>query len=121
VADLYLDDCQDSDLLVALLAAAGHSVRSPRQVGTHGASDAEHLEFATGAGCALITRNVEDFRGLHAEWQTQHRAHCGILLVYRENIKGKDMAAGDIVCAIGNLLTSGLPIVNELHVLNHWR
>jgi hypothetical protein len=26
-----------------------------------------------------------------------------------------------IILAVGNLLASGLPIVNELHILNHWR
>lgn len=31
------------------------------------------------------------------------------------------MKPRDIVHAIGNLLVSGLPITNKIHVLNHWR
>ncbi|MCS6860835.1 MAG: hypothetical protein NZT92_11010 [Abditibacteriales bacterium] len=33
----------------------------------------------------------------------------------------KDMTKPDIVRAIGNLLAAGLPVVNEVHILNHWR
>jgi hypothetical protein len=32
-----------------------------------------------------------------------------------------DMEPPDIVQALGNLIASGLPIANEIHVLNHWR
>ena len=39
----------------------------------------------------------------------------------QENIRGKDMEPADIVRAIGKLLASGVPVVNELHALNHWR
>jgi len=49
-----------------------------------------------------------------------HRHH-GILLIYEDNVRGKDMEPPDIVRAIGNLLASGLPIANEVHALNHWR
>jgi len=119
--ELYLDDCLDSDRLLVTLVSAGHRTVSPRAVGTSGARDYQHLEYASAHGLALLTRNAEDFEKLHDDWQAQGRAHAGILLIYLDNIKGKDMEPADIVRAIGNLVASGLPIANEIHVLNHWR
>lgn len=119
--EIYLDDCADDDDLVAFLSQAGHGVHTPRTEGTLGVSDPRHLEYASAHGYSLLTLNPEDFRTLHQRWQVQGRAHSGILLVYQDNIKGKDMEPPDIVRAIGNLLASGLPIANELHVLNQWR
>ncbi|MCS6862557.1 MAG: DUF5615 family PIN-like protein [Abditibacteriales bacterium] len=118
---LYLDDCADDDRLIAFLQNAGYTVISPRQVGTRHADDDIHLEYAAQHGCALITYDTDDFLTWHADWQAQGRTHSGIFLIYRENIKGKDMTPPDIVRAIGNLLASGLPITNEIYVLNHWR
>jgi hypothetical protein len=80
-----------------------------------------HLEYAAAHGFILITQNPKDFRNLHDRWQAQGRSHSGILLIYRDNIKGKDMEPAEVVQAIGNLLASGLPIANEIHSLNHWR
>jgi Domain of unknown function (DUF5615) len=121
VADLYLDDCLDGDYLIALLRRAGHTVDSPRQLGTRGIDDPEHLELAAQRNRALVTQNVGDFLELHRTWQNEGRLHGGILLIYQENDRGKDMEPPDIVRAIGNLLASGLPIANQVHVLNHWR
>ena len=70
---------------------------------------------------ALITKNPRDFWLLHGQWQSAGRAHSGILLIYEDNIKGKDIEPSDIVRALANLLASGQPIASEIHVLNHWR
>jgi hypothetical protein len=94
---------------------------TPRTVGTLGRSDDEHLEYASQHKLTLVTRNPDDFRERHDLWQAQGRGHAGILLVFLDNIKGKDMQPADIVRAIRNLVASGLPIVNEIHTLNHWR
>ena len=119
--EIYLDDCADANDLVVLLRQAGHVVRTPRTEGTRGVDDPVHLAYAAAHGCALITKNPKDFRLLHHEWQSQGQSHSGLLLIYEENIVGKDPEPADIVRAIGNLLASGLPIANEIHVLNHWR
>jgi hypothetical protein len=119
--DLYIDDCIDNDWLAAALARAGHRVVTPRSVGTRGIRDPRHLEHATANGLVLLTRNPTDFDELHKEWQAQGRAHSGILVVCMDNIKGKDMSPADVVRAIANLVASGLPVANEIHVLNHWR
>jgi predicted nuclease of predicted toxin-antitoxin system len=119
--EFYLDDCADADDLMEFLRQAGHSVHSPRGEGTRGVDDPVHLAHAAARGYILITKDPDDFRQLHAEWQRQGQAHAGILLIYEENIRGKDMEAADIVRAIGKLQASGVPILNELHVLNQWR
>jgi hypothetical protein len=118
---IYLDDSADDDDLVAYLSRAGHTVYTPRSEGTRGALDPRHLEYAATHGYALITKNPDDFRKLHNDWQAQGRTHSGIWLIYQDNIKGKDMEPREIAHAIGNLLASGLPIINEIHTLNHWR
>ncbi len=119
--NFYLDDCADDDDLAVFLSQAGHNVYTPRSEGTSGVDDPIHMEYAAAHGYALITKNPSDFRDLHDDYQAQERTHSGILLIYQYNIKGKDMLPRDIVRAIGNLLASGLPIANEVHVLNHWR
>ncbi len=119
--DLYLDDCADSNQLVSLLQGAGHRVETPRSAGLSGRPDIDHLDYAARNRLTLVTKNPADFQRLHDEYRTQGRDHGGILLVYQDNIRGKDMTALDTVRAIGNLRASGLPIAGEIHVLNHWR
>jgi hypothetical protein len=119
--EIYLDDCADSDLLGSYLEQAGHHVFTPSSEGIVGSDDPVHLAHAAAKGCTLITKDPDDYTQLHHEWQRQGRAHHGILLIYDESIFGKDMEPPDIVRAISKLLASGIPIADELHVLNHWR
>jgi hypothetical protein len=121
MARLYLDECLDGDLLIALLRNAGHEVEYPRHAGTSGSDDEQQLQFAARQGLVLVTQNVRDFLDLHDSWQEAGRTHSGLLLVYRSGSPAKDMGAHDIVHAIARLLETGLPIRNELYVLNHWR
>lgn len=118
---IYPDDCADANDLATMLRDAGHQVYTPRTERNLGIPDPSHLAYAATHGFALVTKNPRDFRNLHAEWQRLGRRHAGILLVYMDNILGKDMEPADIVTALQNLLATGLPIDNELHVLNHWR
>jgi hypothetical protein len=47
--------------------------------------------------------------------------HAGIVLVRADNDPHRDMKDGDVARALRNLETAGVPIANELHILNHWR
>ena len=118
---IYLDDCADDNLLGILLRNAGHVVITPRDAGTLGWDDQKHLEYAANHRYVLLTKNPEDFVDLHHEWQAQELSHPGILLIYQDNIIGKDMTRNDIVRTIRNLLNSGIRIANEVHILNQWR
>jgi ABC-type branched-subunit amino acid transport system ATPase component len=119
--NIYLDDSADSDLWITYLTNAGYGVISPRGAGTSGLSDSKHLEYAATHGYVLLTRNPDDFKTEHQNWQAQGRAHAGIFLVYQDNNVIKDMKATDVVRAIANLLASGIPIANEIYTLNQWR
>jgi predicted nuclease of predicted toxin-antitoxin system len=119
--DFYLDDCAYSKQLVHLLQQTGHTVRTPRTENLTGQDDPVHLAYAAAQDCILITKNPHDFEMLHHEWQRQRREHCGILLIYQDNVRTKDMRPADIVRAISKLLASAVPLANELHNLNHWR
>ena len=118
---IYLDDCADDDDLVAFLSQAGHDVHTPRTERTRGAADPRHLEYAAARDFTLVTQNPSDFRKLHAAWQAQGRTHSGILLIYQDNVRDKDMEPADVASAIDRLIASAVPIANEIHVLNHWR
>jgi len=120
-AVLYLDDCSDANELIALARQAGLEVRTPRGESTEGWDDDRHLAYAASHGYMLLTYNVKDFRALHAQWQAEGRRHHGILVVYFENNRLRDMKRPNIIRAILNLFNSGLPLENEFHVLNHWR
>ena len=118
---IYLDDCSDHNRLIHSLTQAGHTVISPRTADTTGWNDPDHLEYAATHGYLLLTHNPSDFLRLHRDWQEQGRTHSGIFVIYRDNNVRKDMSYADTVRAIANLLASGLPIVNEIYILNQWR
>ena len=118
---IYLDDCSDDDNLITFLAQAGYTVISPRTAGTKGWEDPDHLAYAAGNGYVLLSHNPDDFDDLHRDWQAQGHTHSGIFLVYQDNNVRKDMTPTDIIRAIGNLLVSGLPIANEVYILNQWQ
>lgn len=114
---LYLDDCSNSRELTAKLRDAGHDVLIPVDVGTRGASDRVHIERAIAERRLLTTHNCRDFEHLHRK--LVH--HPGIVGIYRDNDASRDMTYDQIVAALRNLETSGLPLENAFHVLNVWR
>jgi hypothetical protein len=118
---IYLDDCADDKLLESLLTQAGYTVVTPRSADTKGWHDPDHLHYAAQGGYALPTSNPADFVALHQQWQAQGQEYAGILLVYYDNIKAKDMQPRDIVGALENLIASGLPLTNAIYNLNQWR
>jgi len=69
----------------------------------------------------VLTRNHDDFRDLHKVVRTTAGKHCGILIIRSDNDVSRDMTTRQIVAAIGKLESAGVPIENEMHILNHWR
>ena len=118
---LYLDDNTARPLLTTLLRKAGHDVVIPADVGTAGLSDPRHLTYAVQHDRVLLTHDHHDFDDLHRLVQATGGSHAGILVVRLDNDPKRDMKDADIVRAIAKLEASGVPIANELHVLNHWR
>ena len=77
---LYLDDDLDGNILFGLLQHAGHTVVSPRAVGTRGVLDSVHLRYAADHDLVLLTANAKDFLALHAQWQQDGQEHPRMLL-----------------------------------------
>jgi predicted nuclease of predicted toxin-antitoxin system len=119
--NLYLDDDSAKALLATLLRKAGHQVIVPTSVGLSGAADPDHFLHAVQNSLVLLTRNHDDFRVLHLLVQAAGGRHPGFLVVRRDNDPTRDMKDRDIVRAIANLEGAGVPIENDLHILNHWR
>ena len=118
---LYLDDNAADRRLVALLRKDGHVVTIPGDVGQAGATDPRHLLHAIRIDCSILTNDYADFTDLHDLIIGSGGGHPGVLLVYSENDPTRDMTQRGIAVAIKNLESSGVPLANELHVLNQWR
>ncbi len=114
---IYLDDCAYAKALVALLRSAGHQVLTPVEAGTLGRRDEVHFQYAVAHGLTLLTRNPDDFARLHEAC----REHAGILVIYQDNDRQRDMSYADIVKAIANLEQAGMTVERSFHVLNAWR
>ncbi len=119
--NIYLDDNLAGQPLAGLLRRAGHRVTLPLMVGMSGATDPRHLLYALQHGLPLLTADPSDFEDLHTLVTLSGGSHGGILLVYSDNDPKRDMKPGEIVKAIAKLEASGLPLANELYVVNHWR
>jgi hypothetical protein len=118
---LYLDDDSTHHLLLKLLGKTDRDVQLPMDAKISGESDAVHLRHAIRSGRVFLTRNHKDFQELHELLLEAGGKHPGILVVRKDNNPKRDLTAAGIVRAIDRLLASGVPIENELHILNHWR
>ena len=119
--NLYIDDDSIKAALVARLRKSGHRVTVPADASLAGASDPSHFLYAVKASLVLMTRNYDDFQILHLLVQATQGSHPGIVAIRFDNDPTRDMKDAEIVRAIENLEQSGAPVLNELHILNHWR
>jgi hypothetical protein len=118
---IYLDDDSASRQLSQLLRNAGHEASTPADLGTSGAPDPVHPTRAIRDGRVFPTRNSRDFTLLHDLVRSSGGRHPGILLLHFDNDPTRDLTPKGIVKAISELEASGVPVADELHVLNHWR
>jgi hypothetical protein len=70
---------------------------------------------------ALLSRNHGDFKSLHDLIVAAHGHYSGLLIVRRDNDPTRDLKPAGIVRAIRNLQAAGVPIRDQLQILNHWR
>ena len=118
---IYLDDDSASRQLSIALRKNGHDVSIPVDCGTSGAPDPSDLARAIRDGRVLLTRNARDFRLLHDLVRASGGSHPGIFLVHFDNDPARDVTPRGVAMAIAKLEASGVVILNEVHVLNHWR
>jgi predicted nuclease of predicted toxin-antitoxin system len=119
--NIYVDDNMNKPVLVAMLRRAGHQVIVPPDVGAQGASDARHFIHAITNASVVLTMDHDDFEDLHLVVRASRGQHPGILIVRSDNDASRDMKDHEIVRAIRNLEQAGVPIADDMHVLNHWR
>lgn len=119
--NLYLDDDSVDALLVRLLLADGHDAQIPAQAGLSGQHDVTHFMHAIAADRVLLTHNHDDFKRLHELVLLVSGHHPGVLIVRKDNDPTRDLRPRGIVRAIRNLSSTGVPLPDQLHILNHWR
>lgn len=118
---IYLDDDAAQPLLARLLRQAGHDVQLPADANMRGSRDPVHFTHAIRQQAVLLSRNDRDFRRLHELVITANGHHPGLFVVRFDNDAPRDLTPRGVVNAIAKLIASGMPIPDDLHVLNHWR
>ncbi|ETW97075.1 MAG: hypothetical protein ETSY2_45235 [Candidatus Entotheonella gemina] len=116
-----MDDDTADRRLVVFLSRAGHRVIVPAEVQLRGASDAQHLIYAMQRSLVIMTRNHDDFLDLHDVVRTAQGYHPGIIVIRLDNDSKRDMTHRQIVTALSRLESSGVPLMNQFYILNHWR
>jgi predicted nuclease of predicted toxin-antitoxin system len=118
---LYLDEDSEDGQLAALLRKAGQDVQLSAQAGLNGQPDPRQLMYAIDQGRVLLSANHHDFLLLHQLVVASAGHHPGILIIRKDNDPRRDLSPRGVCLAISKLEASGVPIGDNLHVLNHWR
>ena len=118
---VLIDENMSSRRLAARLQSAGHDVLLASDVGLVSVSDARVLAWAVAQDRPVLTRDHEDFADLHDLVVAVGDHHPGILVVRFDNDPRHNLTERAIATAIGNLESSGVAVVDRIHVLNHWR
>jgi hypothetical protein len=116
-----LDEDISDRRLAARLQALGHGPVLAHGVGLLGAADARVLIWAISQGLPVLTRNAQDFEDLHELIVASGGHHPGLLIIRFDRDPRHNLSDRATATAISKLETSGLPIADQLHVLNQWR
>jgi predicted nuclease of predicted toxin-antitoxin system len=92
-----------------------HHIETPGDAGILGDDDIAQLAYAQVNDLILVTRDADDFTVLHQ----RNPSHPGIFVIHDDG-DSRDMDNQAIARAIQNLANAGVPIRNEIHVLNAW-
>ena len=114
---LLIDEDSLAKVLVSMLRKAGHDVVTVNEAGFSGARDDLVFEYAIRSERILLTRNCDDFKALHQN----NPNHPGIFAIYQDDNRSKNLSRSEIVKAILNIETSGIPLTNQFISLNQWR
>ena len=117
----YLDDDVDQDLLIRLGSKRSHQLISPRSVGNSGNPDALQFLYAASRQVPIITRNASDFEALHEFAMGIGGRHSGVIVVYEEADRRKNLKPAEIVAALSKLESANVPLIDQLIALNHYR
>ena len=116
-----VDENLSSPRLASRLRAHGHDPVLARDVGLLALSDARVLIYSIAQALPVLTQDSEDFEDLHDLVIAALGHHAGILIVRFDNDPRHNLTDRGISTALGKLESSGVPIVDQIHVLNQWR
>lgn len=118
---LLLDENMSSKRLASRLLAQGHDPILASEVGLLSLTDARVLSWAIGQSVPVLTRDYDDFADLHDLVTAAGGLHPGLLIVRFDNDPRHNLTDRGIASAIDKLESAGVGLVNQIHVLNHWR
>ncbi len=118
---LLVDENLGNPRLASRLRALGHDGVLAGDVGLLSVSDAKVFTFAIRQDLPVLTRDSEDFEDLHELIMAAVGHHAGILIVRFDANPRHNLSDRGIATAISNLEASGVPVSNQMHVLNQWR
>jgi predicted nuclease of predicted toxin-antitoxin system len=116
-----IDENMSDPLLAARLRAQGHGPVLAGDFGLLSASDARVLIWAITHALPVLTSDSEDFEDLHDLVMAAGGHHPGMLVVRFDNNPRHNLTDRGIASAISKLESSGVPILDHLHVVNQWR
>lgn len=116
-----IDENASSAQLATRLRAEGHDPILAGDAGLLSVADPRVLTWAIGQGLPVLTRDVDDFQDLHDLIMAAGGHHPGMLIIRFDADPRHNMSHRQIGVAISKLGSSGVPISDRFHVLNHWR
>jgi predicted nuclease of predicted toxin-antitoxin system len=116
-----LDENSSDHRLVSRLRTHGHEPVSAQDAGLLSIADPRVLICAIAEGIPVLTQDAKDFKDLHDLVLAAGGHHPGVLVVRFDNDPRHDLTDRAIATALSKLESSGVPIVDRMHVLNQWR
>lgn len=114
---LFIGEDSQSGRLIKALCSAEYDVLTVQEVKMNGSSDEEVLAFARRNNRAVLAKNCDDFRALHAARKVPHN---GIFLVFGNRYSTKNMTRRDVITALNNLRAASFAMEDQLVALNQW-
>jgi hypothetical protein len=113
---LYLDEDTINRALIRALRARGVDVLTSHEADLLGASDEEHLTFATNQARTVFTFNTRDFVVLHKNYVSEGLEHSGIIV-------SDQIQVGLLIRRLLKLLDAktDTEMENSLEFLSSWR
>lgn len=111
---VYLDDNIDEDELIAFLRSNNFQVISPREISMRHKSDNEHLKCASLNNAILLTND----KNFPKDSNSKTIIHKGILILYKDNNKKKDITLTKIIKAFKNIEKQKIDLEKKVYPLN---
>jgi len=118
---VLLDENMSDRRLASRLQTLGHDPLLAIDVGLTSSTDPKVLIWAIAQAIPVLTRDSDDFTDLHDLIMAAAGHHSGVLIVCFDDDPRHNLTDRGIGNAIKKLESSGVPIADRIHVLNHWR